>query len=150
MRPRLISWLALVSISTCSISTCAVSCLAYPQSKGGAAKQQLPWQSNLEHCKSSARQKHKLIIVDIYTDNCQWCTRLEHETFQNPGVVAELGDRFIWLKLNARLSASDLKPYKVSGYPTVLVLDGQGKVVTSISGYLPPEQFVEKMSMLLP
>ncbi len=145
MRASLISLLLLAFIGTSH-----VNCLAHPQPKVDAAKRQLPWQSNLNNCKISAKQKHKLIIVDVYTDNCHWCNRLEHETFQNPGVVSELGDRFIWLKLNARISAAELKPYKVSGYPTVLVLDAQGKVVTSVSGYLPPEQFVEKMALLLP
>ncbi len=145
MRPSLI-----LSLLLAFIATCHIDCLAHPQQKVDAAKRQLPWQSSLNNCKISARQKHKLIIVDVYTDNCHWCNRLEHETFQNPGVVTELGDRFIWLKLHARINAAELKPYKISGYPTVLVVDGQGKVVTSISGYLPPEQFVEKMAMLLP
>jgi len=145
MRPTLI-----LSLLLAFISTCQVNCLAHPQRKVEATKRQLQWQSSLNNCKISARQKHKLIIVDVYTDNCHWCSRLEHETFQNPGLVAELGDRFIWLKLHARINAAELKPYKVSGYPTVLVIDAQGKVVTSISGYVPPEQFVEQMAMLLP
>jgi thioredoxin-related protein len=132
------------------LGTCNVDCSAHPQPKVGAPKRQLQWQSSLNNCKISARQKHKLIIVDVYTDNCHWCSRLEHETFQNPGLVTELGDRFIWLKLHSRINAAELTPYKISGYPTVLVIDAQGKVVTSISGFLPPEQFVEKMEMLLP
>jgi thioredoxin-related protein len=123
---------------------------ASAQNKTSTPKQYLPWQSDLKGSKNAARLKHKLIVVDVYTDNCSWCNRLEHETLQNPGVVAELAHRFIWLKLNARLSSTDLKPYKISGYPTILVIDETGKLVTSFSGYLPPEQFVEKMAMLLP
>jgi len=145
MRPTLI-----LSLLLTLNGTCQVNCLAHPQHKVDSAKRQLQWQSNLNNSKISARQKHKLIIVDVYTDNCHWCNRLEHETFQNPGLVSELGDRFIWLKLHASINAAELKPYKISGYPTVLVIDAQGKLVTSISGYLPPEQFVEKMTMLLP
>lgn len=145
MRPILI-----LSLLLALIGASHVNCSAYPQRKIEAAKHQLPWQSSLNNCKIAARQKHKLIIVDVYTDNCHWCNRLEHETFQNPGVVAELSDRFIWLKLHARVNAAELKPYVISGYPTVLVIDAQGKVVTSISGYLPPEQFAERMSILLP
>ena len=123
---------------------------ARPQNKVSTIKCSLPWQSDLKNSKAAAKLKHKLIVVDVYTDNCAWCNRLEHETLQNPGVVAELSNRFIWLKLNALVNSADLKPYKISGYPTILVLDDQGKLVTSYSGYLPPEQFAEKMAMLLP
>jgi protein disulfide-isomerase len=123
---------------------------ARPPSKTSTAKRYLPWQSDLRNSKTIARLKHRLIVVDVYTDNCSWCSRLEHETLQNPGVVAELADRFIWLKLNAPISEADLKPYKISAYPTILVLDEGGKIVTSFSGYLPPEQFAEKLAVLLP
>lgn len=126
------------------------ACPARPQRKTSTPKRYLPWQPDLKSSKNAARQKHRLIVIDVYADNCSWCNRLEHETFQNPGVVAELADRFIWLKLNARLSSSDLEPYKISGYPTILVIDEGGKLVTRFSGYLPPEQFVEKMAILLP
>lgn len=141
----------LIAILFSVIGSCMVSdCSARPTSKTSTAKRYLPWQSDLRNSKAIAKLKHRLIVIDVYTDNCAWCSRLEHETLQNPGVVAELADRFIWLKLNARISAADLKPYKISGYPTILVLDESGKLVTSFSGYLPPEQFAEKLEVLLP
>ena len=146
MRSFLLIALFFSLIGSCILGDCS----ARPQNKTSTTKQYLPWQSDLKSSKAAARLKHRLIVVDVYTDNCSWCNRLEHETFQNPGVVAELAHRFIWLKLNARISSTDLKQYQISGYPTILVIDEGGKLVTSFSGYLPPEQFVEKMAMLLP
>lgn len=145
---RRILFISLLLSTVASFTT--DDCSARPQSKTSSTKRYLPWQSDLRKSKAAARLKHRLIVIDVYTDNCGWCNRLEHETFQNPGVVAELADRFIWLKVNARTTAVDLKPYKISGYPTILVIDESGKLVTSFSGYLPPEQFAEKMTMLLP
>ncbi|MDP3508877.1 MAG: thioredoxin family protein [Candidatus Melainabacteria bacterium] len=146
MQSFLLVALLISLIASCTLGDCPASA----QNKTSTPKHYLPWQSDLKGSKNAARLKHKLIVVDVYTDNCSWCNRLERETLQNPGVVAELAHRFIWLKLNARLSSADLKPYRISGYPTILVIDERGKLVTSFSGYLPPEQFVEKMAMLLP
>ncbi|CAN5225234.1 hypothetical protein BH11CYA1_BH11CYA1_29390 [soil metagenome] len=110
----------------------------------------LPWQSDFTKAKIAAQLKHKLIVVDVYTEHCGWCSRLDHETFENPGVIEELGQRVVWLKLNARVSVAELKPYKIEGFPTILILNDKGKLVSSFSGYLPPEQFVEKIGLFLP
>ena len=140
----------IVLLTTLMFFFSSLICLAQPPRKSVSSKKSLPWLYDLSKAKLAARAKHKLIVVDVFTDNCGWCKRLDHETFENPGVVDELGQRVIWLKLNARISIDELKPYKIDGFPTILILNDSGKLVSSFSGYLPPEQFAEKIAMLLP
>ena len=103
---------------------------------------QLKWEVDLTQALKTAQKNHKLVLVDVYTSHCPWCARLDQETFNNPGVVREIGSKYIFVKLNAEKQSSRIKAYPVNGYPTVLLLDGQGKLVGSYSGYMPPEDFV--------
>lgn len=94
---------------------------------------QLKWEEDLTLALKTAQKNHKLVLVDVYTSHCPWCARLDQETFNNPGVVREIGNKYIFVKLNAEKQGSKVKAYPVNGYPTVLLLDGQGKLVGSYS-----------------
>lgn len=106
------------------------------------AARQLPWTGNLAEALKSSQKSKKLVLVDVYTSHCMWCRKLDLDTFQNPGVIRELGDKYIFVRLNAETERSLLKPYQISGYPTILLLNGAGKLVGSYSGYMTPEDFV--------
>ncbi|MFA6559513.1 MAG: thioredoxin family protein [Candidatus Obscuribacterales bacterium] len=150
MRNQLVVCILISLVGAFSGTNCMGKPTGRPVGKISTSKPVLPWLQDISTAKAAAKLKHKLIVVDVFTDNCHWCKRLDQETFQNPGVISELSSRFVWLKLNARATTTDLKAFKIDGYPTILVLDDNGKLVTSFSGYLPPEQFVERMAMLLP
>lgn len=150
MRTHFVACILVLLVGAFSGTDCFAKPTSKPASKISTSKPALPWLQDIGAAKVAAKQRHKLIVVDVFTDNCHWCKRLDQETFQNPGVISELSSRFVWLKLNARATTTDLKAFKIDGYPTILVLDDSGKLVTSFSGYLPPEQFVEKMAILLP
>lgn len=113
------------------------------------ARRGIAWNTSLKAALEQARTQKKFVIADIYTDSCFWCKRLDAEVFTNPGVVKEMAGRYIWVKLNAKSdnARAELKPYRVSGYPTILLLDGKGALKSSISGYVPPEEFYEKIDL---
>ena len=43
----------------------------------------------------------KKIIVDVYTDWCGWCKRLDATTYKDAGIVKYVNDNFYAVKLNA-------------------------------------------------
>ncbi|MDE6515199.1 MAG: DUF255 domain-containing protein, partial [Bacteroidales bacterium] len=43
----------------------------------------------------------KKIFVDVYTDWCGWCKRLDATTFANPEIIKYMNEHFIAVKLNA-------------------------------------------------
>jgi thioredoxin-related protein len=107
-----------------------------------AAPAALPWTNDLSGALKSAQKSHKLVLVDVYTSHCGWCQRLDQETFRNPGVIREIGGKYLFVKVNAEIERAKVKPYPINGYPTMLLLNGSGKLVGSYSGYMPPEEFV--------
>lgn len=43
----------------------------------------------------------KLFLLDMYTDWCGWCKRMEERTFSDPEVQAYLDEHFYLIKMNA-------------------------------------------------
>ncbi|GAB1402943.1 MAG: DUF255 domain-containing protein [Lentimicrobiaceae bacterium] len=47
------------------------------------------------------QKKPKMILVDIYTDWCGWCKKMDKETFTDPEVVKYINKKYYAVKLNA-------------------------------------------------
>jgi len=111
------------------------------KASSGIAFHQGSWDEALE----LAKKENKLIFLDVYASWCGPCKQLKANTFTNAEVGGFYNQQFINVALNGetgegkRLAAL----YKVRGYPSLLFLDGEGKVVTRSAGYHNPSQFIE-------
>ena len=102
-----------------------------------------------------ARQQGKKVVVDVYTDWCTWCKKMDQETYTDRLVTQALQDHFILIKLNAESSdpvtfngetmteAQFAQAAGVTGYPTTLFFDEHLKPITVVPGYAPPERFAQ-------
>ncbi len=62
--------------------------------------QDIKWMTWEEAAAANAKQPKK-IFVDVYTDWCGWCKRMDVTTFKEPSVVAIMNEKFYAVKLNA-------------------------------------------------
>lgn len=112
---------------------------------------ELLWVENFDEALQLAKKQRKLIIAHLYTDWCVWCTVMERDTFANTSVVEELGSRYIWLRLNTEKQADGIearKRFRISSYPTTLLLEPEEQLFERLDGYLPPEQFLQAIRPL--
>jgi thioredoxin-related protein len=61
------------------------------------------WYS-IEEAEKLNRVKPKKFIIDIYTDWCGWCKKMDNGTFTHPVIVKLLNDYFYAVKFNAETS----------------------------------------------
>ena len=47
------------------------------------------------------KKKQKKIFIDVYTDWCGWCKKMDAETFTNPVIINYMSKNFYCVKLNA-------------------------------------------------
>lgn len=104
----------------------------------------LPWERSLTPALARAGNENKLVMVDFYTDWCRWCTEMDRTTYADDRVQSAL-TRVVLVRLNAEKDGeADADRLRVSGYPTIIFLDPQGREVGRISGYLPAGEFLEE------
>lgn len=111
----------------------------------------------------------KFILVDLYTDWCGWCKKMDEGTFTEANIVALMKANFTAVKFNAESQNAvtfNGKSYGFNkngsrgtnqlaldlgsnngklGYPTIVVLDADGNKLQSFPGY----KDVETMSAIL-
>ncbi|HOC31103.1 MAG TPA: thioredoxin family protein [Armatimonadota bacterium] len=102
--------------------------------------------TNIENALTQGQRLDKPVMVDVYTDWCTWCKKLDRDVYTRPDVAAALND-FVAVKVNpetdpeARAFAEKMK---VEGYPTILFLNAKGEEVHRIGGYVDGSEFIRQ------
>ena len=130
-----------------------------------AAAQEVNWLSWNEAATLAATEKNpKKIFIDVYTDWCGWCKKMDKDTFQNAEVAEYMSKNFYMVKLDGEgKEPIDFKgktyKYVPSGkrgyhefaaallqgrlsYPTVVFMDEQLKMLSPVPGYQKPDPFM--------
>jgi thiol:disulfide interchange protein len=109
------------------------------------------WQQSYDAALQKARQEKKLVMVDVYTDWCGWCKKLDKDTYSHKNVEAKLAKDFVSLKINPEKSAQGAKLAKdfgTRGFPHIVFLDATGKKISEIGGYLPADKFLKQLEQV--
>lgn len=54
-----------------------------------------------EQMEQAQKKEKRKVVVDIYTDWCGWCKRMDATTFQDPDVIATINKSYYAVKFNA-------------------------------------------------
>ena len=114
---------------------------------GALMAQGVKFEHTLADAQKRAKAEHKLIFMDVWTEWCGWCIKLQKDTFPTPEAQAALGKMValsVKTQLKDRTPTADNfieKKYDVGTLPALYILDADGKVVAHNPGYLPPAQF---------
>jgi thioredoxin-related protein len=117
--------------------------------------QDLNWQ-NWTDGYGAVKSKKRPAIIDFYTDWCKWCKVMDEKTFRDPAVTAMLKKSFVTMRINPETSKEtigyDNKQFSaaefaqglgVQGYPALAFMDKEGKFITLLPGFIPPETFIQ-------
>jgi len=109
-------------------------------SYAGPVSRQIAWEHNLQSALQNAADGNRIVVVDVYTDWCGWCKRMDQDIYSDPQVAA-LGREAVFLKLNAEDRSEGqrfARDHGVHGYPTTIVLDHSGRALQKQAGYISP------------
>ncbi|WP_404310617.1 thioredoxin family protein [Neorhodopirellula lusitana] len=92
-----------------------------------AAQAEIAWQSDLATAHAQAKAQNKPLLLHFYSDNCVWCDRLEAGAFQSPQVDEAIAQGFVPVKVHAGKSPELAKMFKVTKFPTDVVVTPSGE-----------------------
>lgn len=108
------------------------------------------WDAGLAAAKGGKRY----VLVDVYTDWCGWCKRMDREVYARDDIRDYLERHFITVKLNAesnesmtfqgetRTARGIASGYRVTGYPTTIFLTPEGEHLANVPNYIPADRFL--------
>ncbi len=151
------------------ILTLAIAALfaSFRNSTSSAEQETVRWYSFEEALKANEIKKKK-IFVDIYTDWCVWCKKMDKSTFRDPKVANYLNKHFYPVKFNAeqkseivyndhtfrfvpnrgRRGVHELAYLLLDGkisYPSVVFLDEEFSRIRISPGFKQVDQFMKEL-----
>ena len=125
------------------------------------AQEQIQWMKFEEAVAANANNP-KMILVDVYTDWCGWCKKMDKDTFTDPRVVAHLKKNFYAVKLNAEdtkrrfpfmgktFSEAEMAvAMRVNSYPNFVVIEPGLQNLAQLPGYREPADFLAGLTELI-
>lgn len=102
--------------------------------------------STLDEAMSESKKTGKLIFIDAYTEWCGPCKKMAATSFMDAGVAKLYNSKFINLKIEVEKSPDGpiiAQKYSIRAYPSLLFINGDGKIVKYSVGYQTAEQLLE-------
>jgi thioredoxin-related protein len=156
------------SLLTLSLLLVPMAVMAQPSAKktessakpAATAAKSLKWVPLEDGVKRAAASK-KYVFVTVYTDWCGYCRKLNNVTFKAAPVIAELEKNFQSVRINAesqktvvwqgkRMSEREVAgaEWGVTGFPTMLFMNGKGEIIGSYAAYADPELMVQLLKYI--
>ncbi len=119
------------------------------------------WGENYEKAAAQAKAEKKLLLLDFTgSDWCGWCIKLNKEVFSQPEFKEYAAKNLVLMEVDfpqikpqpANIKAQNARlqtRYKIEGYPTIVVLNPEGKKVGEL-GYQPggPKAFIAALDSI--
>lgn len=112
----------------------------------------------IEEAQAANQQHPKKVMIDVYTEWCGWCKRMDATTYTNPEIIRYINENFYAVKFDAEdrstihFNGKDYKyvPQSPRGYnelaaqilngqmsyPTVCYFDESLNQITAVPGYM--------------
>ena len=126
------------------------------------AQEKIAWMTWEEVAEKAKKQRRK-IIIDVYTDWCGWCRKMDKVTFSQTPVAEYINNNYYAIKFNAEYTLPielkgvqynfvssgmkgyhELAAYLLQGrmsYPSVVFLDEDFSIIQAIPGFQNAETF---------
>ena len=138
------------------ILTGVFACWALLQA--GAAE--LQWNTDLAKAQEQAKKENKLVMLDFTgSDWCGWCIKLNKDVFSTQEFADYAKKNLVLVEVDfprhKELAANQKKAnqalqekYKIEGYPTIIVLNPEGKKLGDLGYMNSPKPFIKKLDDL--
>jgi protein disulfide-isomerase len=126
------------------------------------ARAESGWLSDYKKAQQEAKVSNKFVLLDFTgSDWCGWCRKFKKEVFSQPQFKDYAQQNLVLVEVDfprAKPQSVELKKqnlelaqqYQVQGFPTIVVLNGNGQELWRYPGYFPggPAAFIAELEKL--
>jgi thioredoxin-related protein len=117
-------------------------------------KSELKWRK-FDTGVAEAKKAKKKILIDVYTDWCKWCKKLDAEVYTDAKIVEYVNKNYIPIKVNGEskekliykgesmTEAGLTQSFGITGFPTILFLESNGDAINKLGSFVPADQFLK-------
>ena len=133
-------------------------CLSFVVAISQNSMAEVEWLTDVPTALERAKAENKGVLLDFTgSDWCGWCIKLHKEVFSQKEFTEYAQKNLVLVEVDfpheKKLSEEQkkankelAKKYKIKGYPTIIVLDGEGKQVGELGyGEGGPKPFIAKL-----
>lgn len=127
-----------------------------PKEDAKKAAEGINWVT-IEEAQELTKQEPRKIIMDVYTDWCGWCKKMDKTTFSDKEVVEYVNQNFYAVKFNAEAdkkftfkgqeftNPEFTRALRVRGYPSVVFFSEDFSKFQPVSGYRKADEFLKML-----
>ncbi len=97
----------------------------------------IAWRTDLTQALAESKRTGKPVLVDFNAVWCPPCLAMKHDTWTDAGVERAVTQSTVPLLVDIDQDPATASRYGIEAIPTVLMLDGDGRVLRT-AGFLPP------------
>lgn len=106
---------------------------------------EIAWRKDYSQALQEAKKTQRPILVKVSATWCSYCTKMKHETLDAETVVSEVEENFVPLALDADRDSELVRKFRVSTYPTTIVVAPDRTILRRMTGYQSQGQFVSSL-----
>ncbi len=112
-------------------------------------RHKLNWDQDVRQAWKSAHTADRPLLMFLTMDGCLYCQKMKKTTLQDRHVVNDLQSQFVSVALNIKDAPDLVEQLKVKSFPTTVIIQTNGDVIESISGYQTPSQLRQRLHATL-
>lgn len=114
-----------------------------------AQEGEIRWRTDYNEARKEAQEKGIPLFVDIGTEDCFYCRKLDATTLRDPAISAMLSRQFVPLRIDGNRDTALVKALNVQVYPTLVLAGPDGKIHKLLSGYQTVDQLREPLRLTI-
>lgn len=106
---------------------------------------EIAWRHDYNEALQEAQKTKRPLLVKVSATWCTYCTKMQHETLNQETVISEVEENFVPLALDADRDQDLVRKFRVSTYPTTIVVAPDRTILRRMPGFQTQGQFMASL-----
>lgn len=113
-----------------------------------AVAERIAWKESLDEARERTARHGKPVLIDFSAaPTCEGCVAMDTVTYPDTRVSNFIQQDCVPVRVAVKDNPELVDQYLVGWTPNVVIVDERGRVHYRVEGYLPPEEFVGRLSL---